>query len=86
MKAKSRADLAQWALEAVVVSAFAAIDMLLETVRSLQRAAYVPYAVLEQGDELEALERRFHPGAIESLTIAPETRIRGVYILRLEAR
>ena len=60
--------------------------MLLETVRSLQRAAYVPYLVIEQGDEYEELARRFHPDAIGSLTVTPEARIRGVQILRLQAR
>jgi hypothetical protein len=60
--------------------------MLLETVRSLQHAGYVPYAVLEQGDEYEDLERRFHPAASGPLTITPEARVRGVQMLRLEAR
>jgi hypothetical protein len=59
---------------------------LLETVNALQRAAYVPYVVLEQGDEYEEFEHRFHPDAIGSLTITPEARIRGVQVLRLATR
>jgi hypothetical protein len=58
-------------------------DMLLETVRALQRADYVPYVVLEQGEEYEEFDRRFHPDLIASLTVTPEARLRGVYILRL---
>ena len=61
-------------------------DLLLDTVRSLQRASYVPYVVLEGGDEYEDYVRRFRPDGIPALAVVPETRIRGVLILRLTAR
>jgi hypothetical protein len=58
--------------------------LLLDTVRSLERAAYVPYLVLESGDEYEVFERR-QPDAARSLTMVPEARIRGVLIARLSS-
>jgi hypothetical protein len=54
-----------------------------ETVSSLQRAGYEPYAVLEQGDEFEEFSRRFQPDAVAGLTQEPLVQIRGVYVLRL---
>jgi hypothetical protein len=60
--------------------------MLLDTLRSLQNAGYVPYAVLEAGGEYEAYARRFRPNTIPALVITPEAMIRGVQIFRLTAR
>jgi hypothetical protein len=54
-----------------------------ETVSSLQRAGYEPYAVLEQGDEFEDFRRRFQPDTIAGLTQEPLVQIRGVYVFRL---
>jgi hypothetical protein len=54
-----------------------------QTIESLDRAGYETYIVLEQGDELEEYQRRFHPDAIDSLESTPQARIRGVYIIRL---
>jgi len=56
---------------------------LLETVDALQKAGYEPYLVLEQPDEIEAYQRRFHPDAIGSLKLYPRAEIRSVYIIRL---
>lgn len=54
-----------------------------ETVSSLQRAGYEPYAVLEQGDEFEEFRRRFQPDDVPGLTQEPLVQIRGVYVVRL---
>jgi hypothetical protein len=54
-----------------------------ETVSSLQRAGFEPYAVLEQGDEFEDFRRRFEPDSVAGLAQEPLVRIRGVYVLRL---
>jgi len=59
---------------------------LVETVGALERAGYVPYLALEQGDEYEAFDRRFHPFAEAALDIIPEGRVRGVAFLRLAIR
>jgi hypothetical protein len=56
---------------------------LVETVSALERAGYVPYLALEQGDEYEAFDRRFHPLSNASLDVIPEGRVRGVSFLRL---
>jgi len=58
---------------------------LVETVRALERAGYVPYLALEQ-DEYEAFDRRFHPLSDAALEVFPEGRVRGVSFLRLSAR
>jgi hypothetical protein len=60
--------------------------MLLDTLRSLQSAGYVPYAVLESGGEYEEYSRRFRPNTISALAVTPEAMIRGVQIFRLTAR
>jgi hypothetical protein len=59
---------------------------LVETVQALQRGGYVAYAVIEQGEEYEDFQRRFHPDTERALSIAPEARIRGVNVFRLEVR
>ncbi len=56
---------------------------LVETVSALERAGYVPYVALEQGDEFEEFNRRFHPLSDARLDIIPEGRVRGVAFLRL---
>ena len=59
---------------------------LVETVSALERAGYVPYLALEEGDEYEAFDRRFHPFSNAALDIIPEGRVRGVPFLRLTIR
>jgi hypothetical protein len=59
---------------------------LVETVSALERAGYVPYLALEQGDEYEEFDRRFHPLSDAALDIIPEGRVRGVTFLRLTIR
>jgi hypothetical protein len=59
---------------------------LIETVRALERAGYVPYLALEQGDEYEEFDRRFHPLSDAALDVVPEGRVRGVAFLRLTIR
>jgi hypothetical protein len=59
---------------------------LVETVGALERAGYVPYLALEQGDEYEAFDRRLHPLSDASLDVTPEGRVRGVAFLRLTTR
>ena len=59
---------------------------LVETVGALERAGYVPYLALEQGDEYEEFNRRFHPLSDAALDIIPEGRVRGVAFLRLAIR
>jgi hypothetical protein len=59
---------------------------LIETVSALERAGYVPYLALEQGDEYEKFDRRFHPLSDAALNIIPEGRVRGVAFLRLTIR
>jgi len=61
-------------------------DSLVETVSALERAGYVPYLALEQGDEYEEFDRRFHPLSDAALDIIPEGRVRGVAFLRLTIR
>ena len=56
---------------------------LVETVSALERAGYVPYIALEEGDEYEAFDRRFHPFSDAALDVIPEGRVRGVPFLRL---
>jgi hypothetical protein len=58
---------------------------LVETVSALERAGYVPYLALEQG-EYEEFERRFHPLSDAALDVIPEGRVRGVAFLRLTIR
>ncbi len=57
-----------------------------DALAALQRAGYVPYLALEQGDEVESFQKRFHPDAIRNLDVQPQTRIRGVYIALLNPR
>lgn len=59
---------------------------LADALAALQRAGYVPYLALEQGDEIESFQDRFHPDAIRNLDVQPRTRIRGVYIALLNLR
>jgi len=61
-------------------------DSLVETVSALERAGYVPYLALEQGDEYGEFDRRFHPLSDAALDIIPEGRVRGVAFLRLTIR
>ena len=56
---------------------------LARTLLALQQAGYEPYLVVEQGDEFEAYQRRFPDDPNTSVTMTPETRIRGVYVFRL---
>jgi hypothetical protein len=57
-----------------------------ETVSALERAGYVPYIALEEGDEFEAFDRRFHPFSDAALEVIPEGRVRGVAFLRLRIK
>ncbi len=59
---------------------------LADALAALQHAGYVPYLALEQGDEIESFQNRFHPDAIRNLHVQPQTRIRGVYIALLNPR
>ena len=59
---------------------------LADTIRALQRGGYVPYSLLESGDEYEAFERRLSSSAAASIAETPEARIRGVQVTRLSAR
>ena len=59
---------------------------LIETVSALERAGYVPYLALEQGDEYEDFDRRFHPLSDAAIDVIPEGRVRGVAFLRLTMR
>jgi hypothetical protein len=59
---------------------------LVQTVSALERAGYVPYLALEQGDEYEAFDRRFHPFSDPALDVFPEGRVRGTAFLRLAIR
>jgi hypothetical protein len=59
---------------------------LVDTVGALERAGYVPYLALEQGDEFEEFNRRFHPLSDAALDVIPEGRVRGVTFLRLAIR
>ena len=56
------------------------------TVGALERAGYVPYLVLEQGDEYPEFDRRFRVFADPALDVIPEGRVRGVAFLRLATR
>jgi 4-amino-4-deoxy-L-arabinose transferase-like glycosyltransferase len=59
---------------------------LVDTVRALETAGYVPYLALEQGEEYEEFDRRFHPFSDAALDVVPEGRARGVAFLRLTSR
>jgi Dolichyl-phosphate-mannose-protein mannosyltransferase len=57
-----------------------------KTLEALQRAAFDPYLVVEQGDELEAFEHGVRPDQAPRLSLEPLMRIRGVYIIHLRTR
>jgi hypothetical protein len=59
---------------------------LVQTVSALERAGYVPYLALDEGDEYQEFDRRFHPLSDAALDIIPEGRVRGVAFLRLTTR
>lgn len=59
---------------------------LADVLGALHRAGYDAYLAVEQGDELESFQQRFHADEIQGLEIQPQARVRGVYIARLTMR
>ena len=56
------------------------------TVSALERAGYVPYIALEQGDEYPEFDRRVRLFSDPALDVIPAGRVRGVAFLRLATR
>ena len=55
-------------------------------VKALERAGYVPYLALEQGDEYPEFDRRVRLFSDPALDVIPAGRVRGVAFLRLATR